>query len=83
MKLKPTLSLAIPQAVKVIYVSTDTDPKVYAGTIASFPWYRMTFFDDSDFAPLAYSAPEAVEVSRGENFVQAGVSSQEGCAADV
>lgn len=34
----------------------------------------MTFFDDSDFAPLAYAAPDAVEVARGENFVQAGVS---------
>ncbi len=59
----------------VIYVSTDVDAKLALGAAAQFPWHRMTFYDDSDFAPLAYSAPEAVEVSRGEHFVTAGVGS--------
>ncbi|RSH80497.1 uncharacterized protein EHS24_009077 [Apiotrichum porosum] len=56
----------------VIYCSTDVDAKLALAVTASQPWYRMTFFDDSDFAPLAQGAAEVTDVSRGEDFVHAG-----------
>lgn len=53
------------------------DAKLALAVTASQPWYRMTFFDDSDFAPLAQGAAEVTDVSRGEDFVHAGVSAGE------
>ncbi|WWD21118.1 hypothetical protein CI109_105599 [Kwoniella shandongensis] len=59
----------------VIYVSTDTDPAAPLRILSQKPWLRMTFHDNSDFAPIAKSdefGVEMEEVSRGEDFVQAG-----------
>ncbi|KAK8843362.1 hypothetical protein IAR55_007019 [Kwoniella newhampshirensis] len=59
----------------VIYVSTDTDPSAPQRITAQKPWLRMVFHDNSDFAPVAKSDEHGVEmeeVSRGEDFVQAG-----------
>lgn len=47
--------------------------------LASQPWLRMTFCDNSDFAPLVPlrdgdKVTEMEEIARGEDFVQAGVS---------
>lgn len=63
------------QSTRVIYVSTDTDAKTALAAAAQYPWLRMLFFDDSDFAPMQVSVTtDVVEVARGEEFVQASVS---------
>ncbi|KAL1406023.1 hypothetical protein Q8F55_007706 [Vanrija albida] len=66
-------SLAMREkSARVVYVSTDTDAKTALAAAAQFPWLRMLFFDDSDFAPMQVSVvAEVVEVARGEEFVQA------------
>ncbi|KAK4687984.1 hypothetical protein P7C73_g2127, partial [Tremellales sp. Uapishka_1] len=61
----------------VIYVSTDTTPAAPERVLAQKPWLRMTFHDNSDFAPMVSfssgsQAAEVEDVSRGEDFVQAG-----------
>ena len=67
------------QTCSIIYISTDTDPAAAQRITTNVPWLKMTFHDNSDFAPLVkYSeSPKIVEiedVARGEDFVQAGVS---------
>ncbi|WOO83501.1 uncharacterized protein LOC62_05G007021 [Vanrija pseudolonga] len=60
------------RSTRVIYVSTDTDAKLALASAAQYPWLRMLFFDDSDFAPMQVSVTtDVVEVARGEDFVQA------------
>ena len=66
------------QASAIIYVSTDTDPAAPKRLLANLPWLRMTFNDNSDFAPMVSyrESPKIVEiedVERGEDFIQAGV----------
>jgi len=61
-------------------VSTDTDPQCQERITKNVPWLRMTFNDNSDFAPLVSARDvqkivEIEDVERGEDFVQAGVSS--------
>lgn len=63
----------------LIYISTDTDPACPQRILQNVPWLRMTFHDNSDFAPMLRMGDtgkevEMEEVSRGEEFVQAGVS---------
>ncbi|KAL7421495.1 hypothetical protein Q5752_004382 [Cryptotrichosporon argae] len=68
-----TLAIREHKNLAVLYVSSDTDPAAAARSTAQTPWVRMTFHDNSDFAPLASSDKAVVEeVSRGEDFVQAG-----------
>ena len=71
--------MADAQSAAVIYVSADTDPKAAARILVNQPWLRLTFHDNSDFAPLVpiregARITELEEVARGEDFVQAGVS---------
>ncbi|RXK35601.1 hypothetical protein M231_07131 [Tremella mesenterica] len=61
----------------IIYISTDTDPTSAQRILTNQPWLRSTFHDNSDFAPLVpyregARITELEEVSRGEDFIQAG-----------
>lgn len=61
-----------------MYVSTDTDPEAPKRVTKDVPWHRLTFNDNSDFAPLVSPRDEAKiveieDVERGEDFIQAGV----------
>lgn len=72
-----TFALKYLKSAAVIYVSADTDPKAAARILANQPWLRLTFHDNSDFAPLVpiregARITELEEVARGEDFVQAG-----------
>ena len=74
------------QTTSILYVSTDTDPKAQQRITKDVPWLRMTFNDNSDFAPLVSSGQEAKiteieDVERGEDFIQAGVSATASAAA--
>jgi hypothetical protein len=52
------------------------DPAKPARIVKDVPWLRMTFHDNSDFAPMAKGegSVEVEDVGRGEEFIQAGVS---------
>ncbi|KAK6904371.1 hypothetical protein I203_105183 [Kwoniella mangroviensis CBS 8507] len=61
----------------VIYISTDVLPQQANNVLQGKPWLRMTFFDNSDFAPVGEPDEKdwsvgMEEVKRGEDFLQAG-----------
>lgn len=76
------------QTCSVIYVSTDTSPRAVDQILSGQAFLRMTFHDNSDFAPMVTLREEAEgkkakgkgrevemeEVARGEEFIAAGVS---------
>jgi len=69
------LVLSRLKTLAVIYVSTDTNPGAPRSVLATQPWLRMIFHDNSDFAPMGRESGQEVEmeeVSRGEDFVQGG-----------
>ncbi|EIW67020.1 hypothetical protein TREMEDRAFT_69944 [Tremella mesenterica DSM 1558] len=56
---------------------SNTDPTSAQRILTNQPWLRSTFHDNSDFAPLVpyregARITELEEVSRGEDFIQAG-----------
>ncbi|WRT69006.1 uncharacterized protein IL334_005988 [Kwoniella shivajii] len=65
------------RSASVIYVSTDVLPQQAERVLNGKPWLRMTFFDNSDFAPVGEPEDKnwsvgLEEVNRGEEFLQAG-----------
>ncbi|WWC64084.1 uncharacterized protein I303_106691 [Kwoniella dejecticola CBS 10117] len=64
------------KSASVIYVSTDVLPRQADNVLQGKSWLRMTFFDNSDFAPVGEPEKDwsvgMEEVKRGEEFLQAG-----------
>ncbi|WWC73156.1 uncharacterized protein I206_107122 [Kwoniella pini CBS 10737] len=61
----------------VIYISTDVLIQQAENVLKDKSWLRMTFFDNSDFAPIGEPLEKdwsvgLEEVKRGEEFLQAG-----------
>ncbi|WWC91269.1 uncharacterized protein L201_006212 [Kwoniella dendrophila CBS 6074] len=65
------------KSASVIYISTDVLEKQLKSIIQGKTWLNLTFFDNSDFAPIGEPdekdwSVNLQEVKRGEDFLQAG-----------
>ncbi|ORY24779.1 hypothetical protein BCR39DRAFT_545886 [Naematelia encephala] len=70
-----TMVMRYLKTLGVIYISTDTSPSAPQRVLASHPWLRLIFADNSDFASPGDGKGKEVEmeeVARGEEFIQAG-----------